>query len=202
MPSYQADYALFEAADAQVLGVSIDSIPSHRAFAKSLGGIDKYPLLADFHPKGEMARAYGVYKEDSGYTERAIYVAVVGYEENPAEMTARYSERDSDAYLDDCAEVFFDTNLDQQSFYQVVANTIGGIVDVHVLSPKNSDEEEARKWNGEQRIATRVASDRWIFEMEMPFSSLGGTQVQSGDLWGFNVARVRISFGACRRLSN
>ena len=73
MPSYQADHARFEAADAQVLGVSIDSIPSHRAFAKSLG-IDKYPLLADFHPKGEMARAYGVYKEDSGYTERAIFL--------------------------------------------------------------------------------------------------------------------------------
>ena len=72
MPSYQADYAQFEDADAQVLGVSIDSIPSHRAFAKSLGGIDRYPLLADFHPKGEMSRAYGVYKDDSGYTERAI----------------------------------------------------------------------------------------------------------------------------------
>ena len=74
MPSYQADHARFESADARVLGVSIDSIPSHRAFAKSLGGIDKYPLLADFHPKGEVARAYGVYIEDRGFTERAIFL--------------------------------------------------------------------------------------------------------------------------------
>ena len=74
MPSYQADHARFEAADARVLGVSIDSIPSHRAFAKSLGGIDKYPLLADFHPKGEVARAYGVYMENLGFTERAIFL--------------------------------------------------------------------------------------------------------------------------------
>jgi len=74
MASYQADYARFEVCDAQVLGVSIDSVPSHRAFAKSLGGIDRYPLLADFHPKGEVARAYGVYKEASGYSERAIFL--------------------------------------------------------------------------------------------------------------------------------
>jgi peroxiredoxin len=74
MSSYQADSARFEECDSQVLGVSIDSVPSHRAFAKSLGGIDTYPLLADFHPKGEMSRAYGVFKENSGYTERAIFL--------------------------------------------------------------------------------------------------------------------------------
>lgn len=74
MASYQAEHARFEECDAQVMGVSVDSIPSHRAFAKSLGGIDKYPLLADFHPKGETARAFGVFKEDSGYTERAIFL--------------------------------------------------------------------------------------------------------------------------------
>lgn len=74
MTSYQAEHARFEDLGAQVLGISIDSVPSHRAFAKSLGGIDDYPLLADFHPKGEVARAYGVYMEDVGFTERAIFV--------------------------------------------------------------------------------------------------------------------------------
>jgi len=74
MSSYQAEHARFEAHDAQVLGVSIDSIPSHRAFAKSLGGIDKFLLLADFHPKGEMARRYGVYQEEGGITDRAVFL--------------------------------------------------------------------------------------------------------------------------------
>jgi len=74
MPSYEANYAEFERRDAQVLGISIDSIPSHRAWAKSLGGIEHYPLLADFHPKGEVARRYGVYKEEAGHTERAILI--------------------------------------------------------------------------------------------------------------------------------
>jgi alkyl hydroperoxide reductase subunit AhpC len=74
MPSYEAQYAAFEQVDAQVLGISIDSIPCHRAWAKSLNGIERYPLLADFHPKGDVARKYGVYREDGGYTERAIFI--------------------------------------------------------------------------------------------------------------------------------
>lgn len=74
MPSYEAEYAEFERYDAQVLGISVDSKPSHVAFAKSLGGIENYPLLADFHPKGEVSKRYGVWKEDAGVCERAIVV--------------------------------------------------------------------------------------------------------------------------------
>ena len=56
-----------------MLGISVDSVYSHQAFAKELGGLD-YPLLADFHPKGEMARAYGFWREDKGYSRRAIVI--------------------------------------------------------------------------------------------------------------------------------
>ena len=64
----------FERYDAQVLGISVDSVPSHIAFAKSLGGIQQYPLLADFHPKGDVSRKYGVYIDEKGHCERAIVV--------------------------------------------------------------------------------------------------------------------------------
>ena len=74
MPSYEAESADFERYDAQVVGISVDSVPSHVAFAKSLGGIEKYPLLADFHPKGEVARKYGVWIESAGKCERAIVI--------------------------------------------------------------------------------------------------------------------------------
>jgi peroxiredoxin len=74
MPSYEAEIADFERYDAQVVGISVDSIPSHVAFAKSIGGIERYPLLADFHPKGEVSKKYGVWKEDKGICERAIVV--------------------------------------------------------------------------------------------------------------------------------
>ena len=72
MPSYEAEMADFERYDAQVVGISVDSIPSHIAFAKSMGGIERYPLLADFHPKGAVSSKYGVYIDERGHCERAI----------------------------------------------------------------------------------------------------------------------------------
>jgi peroxiredoxin len=59
-------------AEAQVLGVSVDSVWTHLAYAKHLGL--KYPLLADFHPKGAMADAYGLYLADKGITARATVI--------------------------------------------------------------------------------------------------------------------------------
>jgi peroxiredoxin len=73
MPAYEADLERFAGYDAQVLGISIDSIPSHTAWAKSLGGLS-YDLLSDFHPKGEVAEAYGAYRANDGISERAIFI--------------------------------------------------------------------------------------------------------------------------------
>lgn len=64
--------AQFEKLDAQVLGISVDHRNAHAAFAKQVG--ITYPLLADFHPKGEVGRRYGVYLEDYGYHGRANFV--------------------------------------------------------------------------------------------------------------------------------
>lgn len=57
---------------AQVLGISVDSVPCLKAWADSLGGIT-YPLLSDFFPHGKVAQSYGVLREQ-GYSERAIFV--------------------------------------------------------------------------------------------------------------------------------
>ena len=59
--------------NAQVLGISVDSVHSHRAFAEQLGGIT-FPLLADFHPKGAVTQAYGLWREDKGYSRRAVII--------------------------------------------------------------------------------------------------------------------------------
>jgi mycoredoxin-dependent peroxiredoxin len=66
------DMKSFEALDAEVLGVSVDSVWSHKAFAEKMG--IKYSLLADFHPKGAMSDKYGVYLGDKGITGRAIAI--------------------------------------------------------------------------------------------------------------------------------
>lgn len=69
---FQKTAERYAKADAQVLGLSVDSAWTHAAFARELGL--GYPLLADFHPKGEVARKYGLYLEESGITARATVV--------------------------------------------------------------------------------------------------------------------------------
>jgi peroxiredoxin len=73
MPAYEADLERFKGYDAQVLGISVDSVPSNAAWAKSLGGLT-YDLLSDFEPKGEVARAFGAYRDADGISERAIFI--------------------------------------------------------------------------------------------------------------------------------
>ena len=66
------DMKRFEQLDAQVLGLSVDSVWSHKAFAEKMG--IHYPLLADFQPRGAVADKFGVYLADKGITGRAIAI--------------------------------------------------------------------------------------------------------------------------------
>lgn len=72
MPAYEEDLSEFDRHDAQVLGISIDSIFSNKAWAESLGGIS-YPLLSDFWPHGNVALQYNVLRKE-GFAERAIFI--------------------------------------------------------------------------------------------------------------------------------
>lgn len=58
--------------DVQVLGISVDSLWSHKAFSAQNG--ISYPLLADFHPKGDVARKYGVFLEEKGLAARTAFI--------------------------------------------------------------------------------------------------------------------------------
>jgi peroxiredoxin len=62
----------FEQLDAQVLGISVDSAWSHKAFAEKMR--ISYPLLADFQPRGAVGDKFGVYLADKGITGRAIAI--------------------------------------------------------------------------------------------------------------------------------
>jgi len=66
------DLKRFEKLDAQILGLSVDSVWSHKAFAEKMG--ISYPLLADFNPRGAVAERFGVYLAEKGITGRAIAI--------------------------------------------------------------------------------------------------------------------------------
>jgi peroxiredoxin len=62
----------FQKYNAQFLGISVDNIWSHLAFAKDRNL--RFPLLSDFHPKGAISKLYNAYREEDGESERALYV--------------------------------------------------------------------------------------------------------------------------------
>jgi peroxiredoxin len=69
---YNEILPIFEEYNAQLLGISVDGVWCHRAFAQARNL--RFPLLSDFEPKGAVARTYGVYREMDGTTERALFV--------------------------------------------------------------------------------------------------------------------------------
>jgi len=69
---YQALLPEFRKFNAELLGISVDGIWSHLAFAKDRNL--HFPLLADFEPKGEVSRMYRAYRAKEGMSERALYV--------------------------------------------------------------------------------------------------------------------------------
>lgn len=69
---YQQEHDEFASRGIQLLGISVDSIYSHGAWA-AVRGI-RYPLLSDFQPRGETARAYNVWRDADGHSERALYL--------------------------------------------------------------------------------------------------------------------------------
>ena len=67
---YQEVIEEIEERGAKLIGISVDSVFSHKAFQERLGL--SIPLLSDFHPKGEVARAYGALIEKRGHTNRSL----------------------------------------------------------------------------------------------------------------------------------
>ena len=62
----------FQEFQAELLGISVDGAWCHAAYARQ--NKLRFPLLADFEPKGAVARAYGVYNQTEGVCERALFV--------------------------------------------------------------------------------------------------------------------------------
>ena len=89
---------------------------------------------------------------------------------------------------------FFDPDLDQQDFIQIVVNTIGTLFDTRYGPTEVRN--EASEWNQEYRIATRVEPQHWVLEMEIPARSLELDDLGQVEAMGFNFARVRMGPGS------
>ena len=84
-----------------MLGVSVDSKFSHGAWANGFGGI-AFPLLADFHPKGAVAQAYGVWLDGAGISDRATVLVDANGVVQWSEAVSPAGKRDPKALLAKC----------------------------------------------------------------------------------------------------
>ena len=70
MQALEASHEAFESLNTIPVGISIDSVPTKKAWAEDLG-IKNVRLLSDFWPHGQVARLYGIFREQDGFSERA-----------------------------------------------------------------------------------------------------------------------------------
>jgi peroxiredoxin len=73
MKALEANKERFDSLNAVALGLSVDTVPSKNAWARELG-IKNIRLLSDFWPHGKVAKAYGIFREANGFSERANFV--------------------------------------------------------------------------------------------------------------------------------
>ena len=77
LPALNADLEKFAGYDAQLVGISADSLPSHTAWQKKDIGMIDFPLASDFYPHGQVAKLFGIVRERDplpGVNERALFV--------------------------------------------------------------------------------------------------------------------------------
>ena len=96
---YQEVLPDLEEQGAKLYGVSVDSAFAHKAFQEQMGV--SIPLLADFNPKGEVAKAYGVYVDERGHNQRALVMIA-------PDLTVKWAYRSSSPLEVPGANLIFD----------------------------------------------------------------------------------------------
>lgn len=119
------------------------------------------------------------------YDDRALYVGVWCYDNNPGNIIANQLKRDFEASSEDNFELILDTYHDRRNGFLFIINPNGARFDALV-----TDEGESvnRDWNGLWDARTTITSEGWFAEIEIPFSTLRFPD-DPGQVWGMNCER-------------
>lgn len=71
-PGYNVAEPFFEEADAILIGITVDNLPTLHAWTQEMGGL-WFPVLSDFYPHGAVTAKYGILREE-GTSERALFI--------------------------------------------------------------------------------------------------------------------------------
>ena len=118
------------------------------------------------------------------YSDRHFYAAFRAYDPNPADIRARYSDRDK-LWDDDWVAVVLDTFNDERRSFDFFVNPLGVQGDAVETSTGGGGEEWDAIWDS----AGRIDSDGYTVEMAIPFSSLRFQPTDGEQTWGFDAVR-------------
>ena len=120
------------------------------------------------------------------YDARRLYLRVVCSEPKTKAMEAFVTGRDGKVWEENELELFFDINREGKRAFQFALNNVGGLFDQRL---ENGAWDLA--WNADWQVKLSVEPQRWTVEMAIPFKDLSGGTPTPGDIWGFNLCRVR-----------
>ena len=129
-----------------------------------------------------------------GFTDRALHIGLIAYDDEPLEIVSTDSRRDSSLEDTDSFRVLIDGLLDRQNGY-VFGTTPGGMEYDGQVSREGAGQFMAgsesgfnQNWDTSWTVRAAVSDIGWSAEMEIPFTSLrfGAEEVQT---WGFNFER-------------
>ncbi|MBN1809324.1 MAG: carbohydrate-binding family 9-like protein [Planctomycetes bacterium] len=112
---------------------------------------------------------------------RKLYFAFHCVEPNYGEFKAYAMERDGAVWEDDAVEIFLDTDLDAKTYYQVLVNTLGTVLDSF---------SRDSLWNGDVQAAASKGKGFWDVEIAVDLASINA-KPKPGDTWGMNLCRDR-----------
>ena len=117
------------------------------------------------------------------YTSRALYIGLWCFDREPEKIIARLMTRDAPMPKDDAIGIALDTFLDRRNGYWFMINPNGAQEDALITNNTGVNDDWDTVWS----VATRIDSEGWKAEIELPFTSLSFNP--ESEVWGINVAR-------------
>ena len=120
------------------------------------------------------------------YDDKNLYIGVLCKDPDPAHLLAVETKRDGGVWDENEIELFFDIKRDGKIVHQLLLNSLGTQCDL-----KHENGKGDMAWNGAWTVKTAVLPDGWSAEIAIPFADLGVAAPTPGDIWRFNLCRVR-----------
>lgn len=120
------------------------------------------------------------------YDNKNFYVGISCEEPFMNKVKDSCKTHDGPVFEENDIELFFDPANSKQGYKQLIVNSIGTIMDLQVLKGKSDV-----SWSSDAVVATKQNKNSWTVELSIPLSRLKNKTPRLGEIWSFNVCRVR-----------